>query len=808
MSARMRAIEQGHKSLECARNQAKPELTGSTSNPDGLASFQGNRTTPNQRQGNGVRLLLARRKLTRSKRICSGHLSEGAESTNGNEAEHRIVVRHASYAHAGMTRLLFWIILCSTILIAITAQAALIEVDPETNPAIADGQCSLIEAIENANTDSAMNPDCPMGNGTDLLRLSLEFKYEFDSAYGSTDNALPVIVDDVIVQGRNATISRDNFSTEAFRLLEFNAGTHSMSNLNLSGGISDFPMSGGGAILATDSNLTLSDIRITGNTAEGLFAFGGALRLDDSIVEITDALLQVNRTSSSSAETGGGAIAQFNGSLTINRSALLNNDANDCGNSRGGGSNTAGTGGALRIEATGLPGAFAIFNDSTIASNQGRVGGGIHLVAIADTGVVGEDVLVQLVRSTLVQNDANACTGSALGDGMHVQEANGGSGTVTYGSSIIHGNGRLVNNIVVGVDCSANFPSQTYMSFDGNVLDAQDNCIARFDTFSDDYRNIVDPIRVDNHYLPLRNGPAVDFMEANFNCNTMLPDAVGNPRAGGPGMGGGICDAGAIELQYPVDDFTLQTTLAGTGSGSLSSNPGGINCPGVCSADYPVGSLVSLTPSPAGGSVFAGWNGDCSGMGACQVTMDQMRNVTATFDLEPVTLTILLDTPGGAAGSVTSNPAGINCPGDCQQDFPPGTNITLTATPEPGSEFNLWGGVCAASGGPVCNATLTMNGGATAQFVLVENDPVLSITVTGPGSITDNTGAINCPGTCSASYPSNTSITLTPTPDVDASFQNFTSACSGQNCMLQLADDQQVGGVFLPAGGVFNDGFE
>jgi len=714
--------------------------------------------------------------------------------------------------HAGLTsvcsKLLINLMLFSFMLTVLPAKAALIEVDPETNPAIADGQCSLIEAIENANTDSAMNPDCPMGNGTDFLRLSQDFDYEFDSAYGSTDNALPVIVDDVIVQGRNATISRDNFSTEAFRLLEFNTGTHSMSNLNLSGGISAFPMSGGGAILATDTNLTLSDIRISGNTAEGLFAFGGALRLDDSTVEITDALLQVNRTSSSSTETGGGAIAQFNGSLTINRSALLNNDANECGSSRGGGGNTAGTGGALRIEATSPTAAYAIFNDSTIAGNEGRVGGGIHVVAIANTGFPGEDVLVQLVRSTLVQNDANACAGGALGDGMHVQEANGGSGTITYGSSIIHGNGRLVNNTIVGVDCSANFPSQTYMSFDGNVLDEQDNCINGFDTFSDDYRNIVDPIRVDNHYLPLRNGPAVDFMEAGFNCDITLPDAVGNPRAGGPGMGGSLCDAGAIELQYPVDDFTLQTTIAGSGSGSLSSNPGGINCPGVCSADYPVGTMVNLTPSPDGGSVFAGWSGDCSGMGACAVTMDQMRSVTANFDLQPVTLTILLDTPGGAAGSVTSNPLGINCPGDCQQDYPPGTSITLTATPEPGSQFNLWGGVCSASSGPVCNATLNMNGGATAQFVLIENDPVLSITVTGPGSIADNTGTINCPGTCSASYPGNTSITLTPTPDAGATFQNFIGACSGQSCSLQLIDDQQVGGIFLQANEVFKDGFE
>ena len=263
-----------------------------------------------------------------------------------------------------------------------------------------------------------------------------------------------------------------------------------------------------------------------------------------------------------------------------------------------------------------------------------------------------------------------------------------------------------------------------------------------------------------------------------------------------------------VELQYPVDDFSLQTTLAGSGSGSLSSSPAGINCPGVCSASYPVGIMVTLTPMPVSGSVFGGWSGDCSGMGACTVTMDQMRSVTATFDPEPVTLNVLLDTPGGAAGNVSSNPAGIDCPGDCQQEYPPGTSVTLTATPEPGSALNTWGGICSATIGPVCTATLNMSGGTTVQFVLVENDPVLSVSLTGAGSITDNTGAINCPGTCSASYPSNTSITLTATPDAGATFQNFTGACSGQGCTLQLTDDQQVGGIFLQASEVFIDSFE
>jgi hypothetical protein len=41
---------------------------------------------------------------------------------------------------------------------------------------------------------------------------------------------------------------------------------------------------------------------------------------------------------------------------------------------------------------------------------------------------------------------------------------------------------------------------------------------------------------------------------------------------------------------------------------------------------------VTLTATPVGGSALTGWSGGgCSGTGACQVTMDQARAVTATF---------------------------------------------------------------------------------------------------------------------------------------------------------------------------------
>jgi hypothetical protein len=77
---------------------------------------------------------------------------------------------------------------------------------------------------------------------------------------------------------------------------------------------------------------------------------------------------------------------------------------------------------------------------------------------------------------------------------------------------------------------------------------------------------------------------------------------------------------------------------AGSGFGSVVSSPAGINCGADCSELYEAGSTqVTLTAEAANGSLFSGWSGACSGtQPTCTVTMDNSKNVTATFFLLPV----------------------------------------------------------------------------------------------------------------------------------------------------------------------------
>jgi hypothetical protein len=87
--------------------------------------------------------------------------------------------------------------------------------------------------------------------------------------------------------------------------------------------------------------------------------------------------------------------------------------------------------------------------------------------------------------------------------------------------------------------------------------------------------------------------------------------------------------------------FTLKPTLAltvkktGNGTGSLSSNPQGINCGNTCNYNFASGTEVTLNATADSGSVFTSWDGDCVGSGGCTVPMNGIKTVSANFDTLP-----------------------------------------------------------------------------------------------------------------------------------------------------------------------------
>jgi hypothetical protein len=91
---------------------------------------------------------------------------------------------------------------------------------------------------------------------------------------------------------------------------------------------------------------------------------------------------------------------------------------------------------------------------------------------------------------------------------------------------------------------------------------------------------------------------------------------------------GGQATATQVTLDYaPFEPLAVATV----GSGTVTSFPSGISCPGTCSGKFAQGSPVTLTASAAAGDEFSAWSGACTGSGTCTVAMSSSESVTATF---------------------------------------------------------------------------------------------------------------------------------------------------------------------------------
>jgi hypothetical protein len=77
--------------------------------------------------------------------------------------------------------------------------------------------------------------------------------------------------------------------------------------------------------------------------------------------------------------------------------------------------------------------------------------------------------------------------------------------------------------------------------------------------------------------------------------------------------------------------YTLSVSKTGTGSGTVTSSPAGINCGAVCTGTYTAGTVVTVAATPSAGSTLSAWGGACSGTGTCVVTMDAAKSVFASF---------------------------------------------------------------------------------------------------------------------------------------------------------------------------------
>ncbi|MBE9563367.1 MAG: hypothetical protein IMF12_10960, partial [Proteobacteria bacterium] len=267
-----------------------------------------------------------------------------------------------------------------------------------------------------------------------------------------------------------------------------------------------------------------------------------------------------------------------------------------------------------------------------------------------------------------------------------------------------------------------------------------------------------------------------------------------------------------------IFDTQFKLTVDKIGNGKVHSTTPGVDCGADCNEIYNNGSTVTLIATPDDGSIFSGWQGDCSGDKNVTVTLDGNKNCTAIFDKQ---FQLIVDKIGN--GKVHSTTPGVDCGADCTETYNNGSTVTLIATPDDGSTFNSWQGDCSgdkslnkpvnktviskfknlfafgesddndtkpinvnpANTNPSVTVIMDANKVCTAKFMAK-----IPLTVTksgnGNGLIKSTIPGINCGTDCNTTYANNKLVKLVATPDSNSVFIDWKQDCNGNNPVVTV----------------------
>ena len=295
------------------------------------------------------------------------------------------------------------------------------------------GTCTLINAINNANTDSDTDGSggCPAGNGADVLNLAANKTYLLKAVDNNSagPNGLPLVTSEITINGHNAAIKRSSAAGVAdFRLLR----------------------------VANNGNLTLNDLKLTGGSLTGNNEYGSAI-INSGHLTLNNSKVFLNKGSVAS-----GIANMYQANLMLNNSMVLNNT------------------GASGSGIANFPASIASINNSTIAGNVSTQG---SFAGITNTSIM------TLTNSTVSGNRSQNSWGTA-----GVENARNSiltvSQTTIFGNSIDEGNAAgidnggtlvLANSIVAGRHSTNCYTDNRYggtISFQGQTIIQDGSCNA------------------------------------------------------------------------------------------------------------------------------------------------------------------------------------------------------------------------------------------------------------------------------------------------------------------------------------------
>ncbi|HMS83935.1 MAG TPA: S8 family serine peptidase [Nitrospira sp.] len=179
------------------------------------------------------------------------------------------------------------------------------------------------------------------------------------------------------------------------------------------------------------------------------------------------------------------------------------------------------------------------------------------------------------------------------------------------------------------------FVSDESLTFDGAYLDdVRIACVAGPPSRTTDYKFLQGTSMATPHVVGLAGlllsvNPSLSVSELR---SAILSTVDRNASLSAKVLSGGRINARAA-LNSVVANSTMTVHKAGAGTGTVTSDPAGIDCRATCNGKFPLGSTVHLTATPDPGSTFVGWSGDCSGTGLCSIAPN--ATVTATFNIAP-----------------------------------------------------------------------------------------------------------------------------------------------------------------------------
>ncbi|HEX5037907.1 MAG TPA: CSLREA domain-containing protein [bacterium] len=419
-----------------------------------------------------------------------------------------------------------------------SASAATITVNSTGDEFTANGQCTLREAIGNANSGNAF-PDCANGDDDDGVVDRIVFAPSVTGTILISKHVSYKILTPVSIEGPGAgvlTIDADDFS----RIFKIDGGTPgievTISGLKLIRGNTGLETDGkdGGAIwvVRSDDQLFLRDSVLSDNQATN----GGALQNQGSA--------EVDRCTFTENESGqfGAAISNL-GFLGMLHSAIVHNESVVTG------------GGVFNF------GSLAVFNTTIAANTAALNGGGLSLEGNSN---------VRLDNVTIALNTADGDgEGNGDGGGIFTGLANAGA-QVSLSNSILSGN-RDGSAGHEGPDCFGGH----LKTIGHNIIGDTKNCFFEGDAGPGDLFDTdpkLGPL-ADNGgpsltLLPLAGSPAIDGGNDPAGC--FSDDQRGFERpVDADGDGIARCDIGAVEV-------AAATTPSGGTTGGTTGGDSGV----------------------------------------------------------------------------------------------------------------------------------------------------------------------------------------------------------------------------------------